>query len=203
MSVNSYQFLTLWRIEGMCGEVADVLGDPLAFPRWWPAVYLDVEEIRPAGEHRVGQRIRQLTRGWLPYTIAWEFEVVESNYPYGFSIVASGDFDGRGEWTLEQNGPFVTATYDWRLNAEKPLLRNLSFAFKPLFEANHRWAMAQGERSLRLELARRRATSDDARARVAPPPGPVTYSGIALVGGAVAIGAGLAYLVVRASRSKS
>jgi hypothetical protein len=135
VSVNSYQFLTLWRIEGMCGEVADVLGDPLAFPRWWPAVYLDVEEIRPAGEHRVGQRIRQLTRGWLPYTIAWEFEVVESNYPYGFSIVASGDFDGRGEWTLEQNGPFVTATYDWRLNAEKPLLRNLSFAFKPLFEA--------------------------------------------------------------------
>ena len=73
--------------------------------------------------------------------------------------MASGDFDGRGVWTFEQDGAFVDITYDWRLSAEKPLLRNLSFLLKPLFEANHRWAMAQGEESLKLELARRRATS--------------------------------------------
>ena len=53
----------------------------------------------------------------------------------------------------------MDVTYDWRLRAEKPLLRSLSFLLKPLFEANHRWAMAQGEESLRLELARRRATT--------------------------------------------
>ncbi len=51
------------------------------------------------------------------------------------------------------------------------LLRNLSFLVKPVFEANHRWAMAQGEASLKLELARRRATSDAARANASPPPG--------------------------------
>ena len=61
--------------------------------------------------------------------------------------------------------PVVDITYDWRLRAEKPLLRNLSFLLKPLFEANHRWAMAQGEESLKLELARRRAASDAMRAR--------------------------------------
>jgi len=60
--------------------------------------------------------------------------------------------------------------------------------------------MAQGETSLRLELARRRATSDSALARIPPPPGPVTYAGAALVAGAVAVGATLAYLVVRAKR---
>ena len=49
--------------------------------------------------------------------------------------------------------------YDWQLRAEKPLLRDLSFVLRPLFEANHRWAMARGETSLRLELERRRATS--------------------------------------------
>ena len=139
----------------------------------------------------------------LPYSIRWELEVVESRYPYGFTIVANGDFDGRGVWTFEQGGGFVNVTYDWRLQAEKPLLRNLSFLLKPLFEANHRWAMAQGERSLMLELARRRASSDAARAVIPPPPGRVTYSGVALVAGAGAVCAGLAYLVVRTRRRQS
>ena len=42
---NQYAFLTRWRVEGTCGEVADVLGDPLELPRWWPSVYLAVEEL--------------------------------------------------------------------------------------------------------------------------------------------------------------
>ena len=42
-----------------------------------------------------------------------------------------------------------------RIRAEKPLLRYLSFLLKPVFSANHRWAMARGEESLRAELGRR------------------------------------------------
>ena len=73
---------------------------------------------------------------------------------------------------------------------------------KPLFEANHRWAMARGEESLRLELARRRATSDAARAQVPAPPGPVTYAAVGLLAGAAAVGVTLAYLIARARRSR-
>jgi hypothetical protein len=197
---NDYHFVTRWRIEGTRGEVADVLGDPLALSQWWPSVYLQVEELAPPGADGMGRRVRLRTKGWLPYTIAWEFEVVESRYPEGFTIVARGDFDGRGVWTFEQNGRFVDITYDWRLRAEKPLLRNLSFLLRPVFEANHRWAMAQGERSLQLELARRRATSAAARAAIPPPPGPVTYAGVALVGGAAVVAGTLSYLVYRATR---
>jgi hypothetical protein len=57
-----------------------------------------------------------------------------------------------------------------------------------------------GEQSLKLELARRRATSDAACSTIPPPPVPVTYAGAALVGGAVAVGASLAYLMLRARR---
>ena len=202
MPGNEYEFITRWRVEGTCGEVADVLGEPLDLPRWWPSVYLDVEQTRPKDDRGLGQRVRVHTKGWLPYTIRWSLEVVESRYPNGFTIVAAGDFDGRGVWTFEQDGRFVDVTYDWRLTAEKPLLRNLSFALRPLFEANHRWAMAQGRESLELELARRRATSDDERARIPPPPGPVTYAGAALAAGAIAVGAGLAYLVARSIKSR-
>ena len=71
---------------------------------------------------------------------------------------------------------------------------------KPLFAANHRWAMAQGEASLTLELARRRATSDAARRVIPPPPGPITYAGVALIGASVAAAAGAFYLLRRATR---
>ena len=202
MSANDYHFISHWRVAGTCGEVADILGDPLALARWWPSVYLAVDEIRSAGADGLGQRVRLRTKGWLPYSIAWEFEVVESRYPHGFTIVASGDFEGLGIWTLEQDGRFVDAIYDWRLTAEKPLLRHLSFLLKPVFEANHRWAMAQGEASLELELQRRRATSEEALATIPPPPGPVTYAGVALVAGAAFVGGTLAVLMMRASRKK-
>jgi hypothetical protein len=199
---NDYAFVSRWRVEGTCGEVADVLGDPLALARWWPSVYLQVEELQPRDARGLGGRVTLHTKGWLPYTLRWEFTVVDSHYPYGFTLTASGDFDGRGVWTFRQDGRFVDVTYDWRLRAEKPLLKKLSFVMRPLFEANHRWAMAQGEESLKLELARRRATSDEARMRVPPPPGPITYAAVGLIAGVAAVGGALTYLMVRAVRRR-
>jgi len=142
---NDYHFITHWNVAGTCGEVSDVLGDPLDLPRWWPMVYLKVEELRPADPNGRGRRVRLLTKGKLPYRLRWEFEVVESRHPHGFTIVADGDFEGKGVWT-----------FDWRIRAEKPLLRWLSFLMKPIFAANHRWAMARGEECLVRELSRRR-----------------------------------------------
>jgi hypothetical protein len=197
---NEYEFFSRWRIEGTCGEVADILSDPLALPVWWPSVYLSVEETRPPDASGLGRRARLHTKGFLPYTLTWELEIVETRYPYGFTLAATGDFDGRGVWTFTQDGRFVDVAYHWRLSAQKPMLRNLSFLMKPIFESNHRWAMAQGEVSLALELARRRALSAGARAKIPPPPGPVTYAGVALVGGAVVVSAGLAYLLLRSRR---
>ena len=198
--MNDYHFLTRWRVEGTCGEVADILGDAVDLARWWPSVYLHVEELEPPDARGLGRRVRLHTKGWLPYTLRWQFVVTESRYPHGFVIEATGDFVGRGEWTFEQSGPLVVVTYDWRILAEKPLLKAFTPVLRPLFEANHRWAMEQGEASLKLELARRRATSDSARTAVPPPPGPVTYSAVALIGGAAVVGGTLAYLIARTRR---
>jgi hypothetical protein len=171
MASNEYVFVTRWRVEGTVEEVAAVLADTEGLRRWWPAVYLDVREVAPGDERGVGREVALHTRGWLPYTLRWNFRVSDVYYPHGFGIEASGDFVGTGRWTLAQDGPWVEVTYDWRIRAEKPLLRRLSWVLKPLFSANHRWAMARGEESLKLELARRRAATPQARAAVPPPPG--------------------------------
>jgi hypothetical protein len=173
MAASDYHFVTHWRFEATIEEVSAILGDATQLPRWWPSVYLDVEVLEP-GDPRssVGKVYVLFTKGWLPYTLRWQFRVTESRRPHGFSIAASGDFAGTGVWTLTQDGPIADVTYDWRIRARKPLLRYLSFLIKPVFSANHHWAMRRGEESLRLELARRRAESDEQRARVASPPGP-------------------------------
>ena len=152
-----YAFLTRWRVKATPEEVFDVLADPLALRRWWPSVYLEVKELKSSDTpDGVGRVIDLYTKGWLPYTLRWNFTVVESRRPSGFKLVAHGDFEGTGVWTIRQDGDHVEAVYDWRIAAEKPLLRYGTVVFRPIFAANHRWAMARGLESLELELRRRR-----------------------------------------------
>jgi len=172
MATNEYRFITHWRVEGAINEVADILRDAKDLPRWWPSVYLEAQELEAGDREGVGRVVSLYTKGWLPYTLRWQFRVTEANYPHGFSIAAWGDFVGNGRWTLEQDGAFVNIVYDWRIRADKPLLSALSFLLKPLFAANHRWAMARGEESLKLELARRQAPTPEEAAKLPPPPQP-------------------------------
>jgi hypothetical protein len=175
MSDNVYHFVTHWRVHGTCAEVSDILENSAELPRWWPSVYLEAEVLCPGGEHALGQEVRLFTKGWLPYTLRWDFTVSEVRYPHGSRIEARGDFVGRGIWTFVQDGDIVDVTYDWKISAEKPLLRALTPLLRPIFAANHRWAMAQGERSLELELRRVHAQSDGERRAVPLPPGPTFY----------------------------
>jgi hypothetical protein len=183
MAANDYHFVTRWRIAATAEEISDVLGDAEALARWWPSVYLAVTIDEPgAPSTGVGKVVSLWTKGWLPYTLRWTFRVTQSNPPTGFVLEASGDFVGRGVWTLEPTrssdapgGPETLVTYDWRIAAEKGVLRRLSPLLKPLFRSNHLWAMARGEESLRIELARRhaQASGDVAILAALPqPPGP-------------------------------
>src|SRR5207237_3595677 len=130
------------------------------------------------------------TKGWLPYTLRWSFTVTESNPPHGFSLLPRGDFTGHGQWHLFQDGEWVDVFYEWRIDAEKPLLKYLSAVVKPIFAANHYWAMNRGEESLKLELERRRASSDLERARIPSPPGPTFRRSLPRTVGGVPGGAG-------------
>ena len=205
MPAAEHRLLTRWQIYGTAREISDVLDRTTELTRWWPSVYLDAEEIDRGGEDGIGRRVRLRTKGWLPYTLDWELRVTESRHPFGFSIEASGDLAGTGVWTFEPAGAWTLVTYDWRVRAEKPLLRALSpFLFAAL-AANHRWAMRRGEESLRLELARLRAVTPADRARIPAPPAPSTAAPLVLAGvaaGVLAFGLGWALLGSRRCRRR-
>ena len=145
MPSYDYRFETRWRVPGSVKQVTDILSDVRSLPLWWSQVYLSVCETEPGV-------FALHTRGWLPYTLRWNLRVVESRLPHGFTIQAWGDLEGTGVWSFEPDGDWTCATYVWVVQVRKPLVRILSFLFKPIFCANHRWAMARGHDSLVREL---------------------------------------------------
>ncbi len=86
--------------------------------------------------------------------------MVEEFYPHGSRIVAEGDLEGEGRWKLKQDGGEVAVSYDWRVRANKPMLRRLGRWLRPILRANHDYTMRQGLRGLRAELAARDAQRD-------------------------------------------
>lgn len=172
MSTNEYHFVDHWRVQGDITEVADILEDALSLPRWWGSVYFDVKLIEPGGERGIGKLISLHAGGWLPYTLRIKFRTVESRYPYGFSMEATGDLEGKGVWTFAPEGSLVNITYDWTIRANKPVIEKFSWLLNPIFRSNHNWTMRRGEESLRLELLRRRAKSDDELRKIPAAPRP-------------------------------
>lgn len=166
MSSSDYHIVSTWRVEGSVEEVAMIIADGPRLAKWWPSVYIDVREDSD------GEAVSAWTKGWLPYILFFRFRFTESSLPSGFTVAADGDFYGRGIWTFRQEGPQVVVTYDWKIRPRNWFLRTFSFALKPIFVFNHNWAMARGEESLGLELARSRASSADERKRIPAPPRP-------------------------------
>ncbi len=171
--MSTYHFITRWHIAATCEEVYRILEDVDGLARWWPSVYLDVKILEKGQPGGVGKVVELFTKGWLPYTLRWKFRVTATDFPNGFSLDALGDFVGKGVWTFRptRDGK-CEVVYDWQISAEKPLLRFLTPILRPIFSANHLWAMRMGEQSLRLELQRRRAKTAGELAFVPTAPGP-------------------------------
>jgi hypothetical protein len=156
--MTDYHFVTRWRVpDARLEEVAEILDQPLQLVRWWPSVYLAARQLAPNDPvSGVGGVVALYTKGWLPYTLRWRFQVTERRLPQVLALSAQGDFVGSGRWTLRQDGDTAEVTYDWRIRATKPLLQRLTWLLRPVFAWNHHWAMARGYESLLLELRRRR-----------------------------------------------
>src|SRR5260370_12315939 len=125
MSTNDYHFVTHWRVKGTLEEVYNIMSNTLEYPRWCPSVYLSVKQIHPGGADHIGRVMQLHTKGRLPYTIRWFSPLAETNRPYGFSIAAIGDFQGRGVSTFDPHAKPSTITYHSPIPPEQPLFQIL------------------------------------------------------------------------------
>ena len=67
----------------------------------------------PPDARGLGRRVRLHTKGWLPYTLQWEFEVVESTYPY--RLRDRGERRFRGPWRVDLRRAWFAGPHHLRL----------------------------------------------------------------------------------------
>lgn len=171
MAVPDYHVTTTWEVEARVDEVVAIVREPASLTRWWPAAFLAVEDAAgPDG--RPGSAGRVWSKGWLPYTLSFGFEIAEHPHEPGVIVRVAGDFEGRCVCTVTPRSSRLAIVFDWKVRVHKPVIRRWSWLFRPVFVANHLWVMARGLESLRLELARRRAASGPGAAPLPAPPGP-------------------------------
>jgi uncharacterized protein YndB with AHSA1/START domain len=120
--------------------VFDALADARTYPEWWRPVYISSEADGPAD---LGRDSRHYFKGRLPYKLCTTSTIVAFDRPHTFETKVEGDLSGRGVWTLTPKDGGTRVRFDWRVNADRPLLRYLTPILRPAFRWNHNWAIAR------------------------------------------------------------
>jgi uncharacterized protein YndB with AHSA1/START domain len=147
-----YTFLDEWDVDAPIDAVFDAIADGARYPEWWP-IY---EEVVADGPPALGQTARMRFHGRLPYSLTQTATIVRFEPPHALEIDVAGDLTGRGVWTFAQRADGrVHAAFDWRVRADKPLLRVLTPILRPAFRWNHNYAIGQAMAGLEPYLRRR------------------------------------------------
>jgi hypothetical protein len=135
---SEYLFVDEWDVDAPQEAVFDALADARTYPNWWQPTYREVEADGPPA---VGCASRQKFKAKLPYTLSTVSTIVRLDPPHQFEVQVDGDLRGRGVWMLSTANGKVHVRFDWRVHADRALLRILTPALRPLFRWNHNVAI--------------------------------------------------------------
>jgi uncharacterized protein YndB with AHSA1/START domain len=149
-----YDFTDVWMIPApveLCWRMVD---DVAGWPEWWPD-YRFAEVVSDV-KHGPGTRWHVKVKSDLPYTVDFEFTVLEHDPPRYVRISTRGFFDGEVDWRLEAIDPTTTRmTLHEQTETTWPLI-NLTARIggRRLLERNHAVAMRRGEGGMKAALER-------------------------------------------------
>ena len=143
---GEYVFIDEWDVAAPQEAVFDALADARSYPRWWRPVYIGVEA--DDGPPAVGKVSRQHFKGRLPYHLRTRTTTVRLERPRLIEGETDGDLRGRGIWTLTPTAAGTHVRFDWRVHADRPLLRALTPVLRPALRWNHAWAIARAQEGL-------------------------------------------------------
>jgi uncharacterized protein YndB with AHSA1/START domain len=158
MAPADYVFIDEWDVDAPLEAVFEALADATTYPKWWTPTYLAVQADGPL---RVGQVSEQKFKGKLPYTLSTTSRITRLEPPREFEVEVEGDLRGTGIWTLTPAGGRVHVRFDWRVHADRALIRVLTPILRPLFRWNHNIAISCAQRGLE-SYARRPAVAASA-----------------------------------------
>jgi hypothetical protein len=114
--------------------------------RWPTHAHIQPGGSRPTGRSRPTDRPPSGARapevqGQAPIHAVDRLDDRSARPPHQFEVQVDGDLRGRGVWTLSPANGKVHVRFDWRVHADRGLLRILTPALRPLFRWNHNVAI--------------------------------------------------------------
>ena len=145
LSSREYVFVDEWDVAAPVESVFDAIADASSYPTWWKPVYLDVGS---EGEPEVGKVSRQHFKGRLPYHLHTRSVITRLEPPHVIGAEVDGDLRGTGLWTLTATEDGTHVRFDWRVHADRPLLKLLTPVLRRALRWNHAWAIARAREGL-------------------------------------------------------
>ena len=153
---REYVFVDEWDVAAPREAVFAAIADARTYPEWWKPVYIDVDAD---GEPALGKESRQHFKGRLPYHLHTRSRIVALEAPHVIEGEVDGDLRGHGRWTLTDTpGGGTHVRFDWRVHADRALLRVLTPVLRPALRWNHAWAIARAVEGLEPYARARAAT---------------------------------------------
>lgn len=143
--MRPYVFVDEWDVHAPPEAVFQAVADSRTYPSWWRPVYV---EVTADGPPELGVAAAHHFKGRLPYHLHTRSVIVEIDPPHRVVAEVDGDLRGRGAWTLTRTGDSTHVRFDWRVHADRKLLRVLTPVLRPLLRWNHNWAIARAIKGL-------------------------------------------------------
>lgn len=151
-----YRFNTVWSFAEPVDAVWHVLGNPAAWPRWWPGCVI-VESLSGPATQCVGSCYRFHWQGPLPYCLVIRICITGLEPRRRMTGQVDGPIAGIAEWRLWEEGEQTKVGCEFAVSGSKSWMGYLAPLARPLFRWNHERLMAGGEQGLRRWLARQGA----------------------------------------------
>jgi hypothetical protein len=150
MSRYQYQFETHWKFEADIEQIWELVNG-FNHGEWWNG--LDAKRIQKGeSQNGVGDRFLTTFHTKLPYQLSFESEVIKKESPLYIEIKAYGELEGKGIWTLSQEGSITHVRYTWEVNTNKKWMNFLAPLLRPVFVWNHNQVMNEGAKGIANKL---------------------------------------------------
>lgn len=154
MSTREYVFIDQFFAACDTTDAYDYIANIRDYPQWWGNVYKKIEKLNDVADDQPGVQYAVTIGGFLPYKLTISNEVTHIHKPHIIRFKAFGDLQGHGTWYFNAVEGGTTITFDWRVVANKAVIRWFSFLLKPLFRANHHYCVKEAEKGIRNDLIR-------------------------------------------------
>jgi hypothetical protein len=152
MATNYYVFVEKFTVPCDIETAYHYISLIEEYPRWWGKVYKKVEKLKEVLPDNAGAKYWVTVSGFLPYSLIIKNEITFIDRPNRIEFLAIGDLEGKGIWLFKSVAEGTEITFDWRVAANKFIIRWLSFILKPLFKANHVYCVKKAKEGICSDL---------------------------------------------------